>query len=57
MVHGEKGYQQKERKMKLEKAQEIRCGRCKYNRGENAKRKEKDDRYKDIDRETIRRDI
>lgn len=39
-------HQNKERKFELERTSQIKCGRCKYNRGENAKRNPKPDKYK-----------
>lgn len=47
----------KERKKYLETQRLIVCGFCKYNRGENAKRRGRSDRHKNICRETIRRQI
>lgn len=45
----------KERKKELADAQLINCSFCKYNRGENTKRKAKPDAHKNINRETLRR--
>lgn len=42
------------RKMLLERRGKINCAICKYNRGENAKRKEKANKYKNINRQSIR---
>jgi len=44
----------KVRKKYLEKRGLIKCGFCKYNRGENSKRKEKPNKYKNIDRDSIK---
>ena len=51
-MRGDRG--NKEMKKYLEVRRLINCGLCRYNRGENAKRKPKDDRYKNKVRETIR---
>lgn len=44
----------KERKKELEKSCEIKCGFCKYNQGENSNRKPKPDKYKNINKNSIR---
>jgi hypothetical protein len=46
----------KDRKHFLEVQRIINCGYCKYNRGENAKRKPKPDLHKNKDRKTIRKE-
>ena len=51
------GHERKAEKRKRELNGDIKCGRCPYNRGENAKRKAKPDKHKNIDRETIRGSI
>lgn len=44
----------KERKSYLERQGLISCGHCRYNRGENSKRKDKPDKYKNINNRSIR---
>lgn len=39
----------------LRRPKELRCGYCRPHRSENARRKPKEDRHKDINRTTIRR--
>lgn len=56
MVFGTGNLGGKERKRYLERQRYINCGYCRYNRGENAKRRPRPDRYKNIDRESIRRE-
>jgi hypothetical protein len=46
----------KEWKLWLEKRGYINCGHCPYHKWENWKRKPKPDRYKNIDRKTIRKE-
>ena len=45
MGKADTGYN-KERKQELEKQHKISCGRCPYNKKENANRKPKSDKYK-----------
>ena len=52
-MKGDRG--NKERKNYLQRQRIINCGYCKYNRGDNAKRRGRTDRHKNIDRETIRK--
>ena len=48
----------KERKLYLEKQRLINCGRCRYHRGENKNyHAPKPDKHKNIDRETIRKEV
>lgn len=54
MVFGVSGLG-KERKYYLERQRLITCGFCPYNRGENAKRRGRSDRHKDVERESIRK--
>ena len=45
----------KERKLLLTLQCLINCGYCKYNRVENSKRKPKPDKYKNTNRESIKK--
>jgi hypothetical protein len=54
-MKGDRG--NKERKNYLQRQRIINCGYCKYNRGDNAKRRGRTDRHKNIDRETIRKEV
>ncbi len=42
------------RKRELVNKGEVSCGYCRYNKGENANHKGKPDRYKKINRDSIR---
>lgn len=55
MEWGERSsYESKELKLKREIAGEIRCSICPYHRGENARRKPREDKEKKIKRVSIR---
>jgi hypothetical protein len=45
----------KERKAYLEKQKLISCGRCRYHKGENATPTPKPDKYKNINRNSLRK--
>ncbi len=44
----------KERKLELANTGKISCGFCRYHRGENVGRKERTNKYKNINRASIR---
>lgn len=56
MIHGEGRIQGKERKHYLARRRLISCAFCRYHRVENRGRQVKDDRHKNISRDTIRKE-
>lgn len=47
-------FENKKRKLLLARKSLIKCSRCPYNQKDNAKRKDKASKYKNINRESIR---
>lgn len=55
MISNTGKYYNKKHKLELEKQRLIKCSRCPYHKKENEGKQQKSDKYKNIDKKTLRK--